>query len=230
MKNYVSFGAGILVILVFAVILKVRVPVQVHSSGIGAAQDMVPIGPLVSGSTFEEYVHVGQSAVNYVDLMMATYGRANTCTITTTVERRVHSARSTFWRVISTQSSNGRSFSDNSYHLFSFPEQHGMRGQWIRIIVVSPDGTAGNSLTLWRVPTQNPSSAYMEISGERYSGYVPFNVGLSSRLPVWRAISRTSTQVPIKRFAYVIWVVMIGFIVSLAVMTSRLVFLVLARE
>jgi hypothetical protein len=106
--------------------------------------EQVPMGELVSETTFSQTFVSRCPQLAQVDLLLATYRRTNTRPVTF---RLFDGATD---RVVAEQTIPASSVRDNLWHSFAFAPVAGAPGQRYRVALASPQSTPGDAITTYR--------------------------------------------------------------------------------
>ena len=115
-----------------------------------AVSPMSAVGEIVAGTEVEQRFTASGDALSHVQLFFSNYGRENTCH----VRAEVLSADGT---VLGASEIAADTAEDNRWTILPFPEDIPLRrGEPYTLRVTSPDGTAGNALTVYNLASGNP--------------------------------------------------------------------------
>jgi len=155
-------------------------PTQPHSAGI-------PAGEIVTGRSVGQTFQAYHDGLNGVEVLLATYNRANTEPVVFHLRSSPESAADL--RTVTTPAAD---IADNEFHHFAFDPIHDSKGQRFYFFLDSPTSTPGNALTAWLGDGESYQDGSAYIDGRPAESQMAFNLRYA---PGWMGLGILKTLI-----------------------------------
>ena len=127
-----------------------------------------PFGEITKGMVLQQSFVSDKNNLSRIDILLATYARSNSTHLR--VELLENNTKLIYRKLVSEAS-----LSDNSYFSILFPTIRQSKGHIFQIILSSPDGFSGNTVTAWLTSAKSSMSIGESISNVNTPSYLVFN-------------------------------------------------------
>ncbi len=134
-----------------------------------------PIGEIGAGRDIVQTFTPSKDGLQAVAVTMATYSRANSCTLQLRVEE-LPTGNSVGQRVLSCQD-----VPDNNAIIVAFPPRADSRGKTYRLVITSPDGQPGNGVAAWSKSDLAYPGGVVTFGSQRLPGGLAFDLSYNLR-------------------------------------------------